>query len=614
MMEISLGEMLKNFRREREIKAETICEGLCERTLLSYYESGKIVPDILLFTRFMERMGVSPELFAIMLSEKEFKYFKWKEKIQSAIEKEEWDQVGLLLEKTAFYEDCCNQRLVRQFYCYSKAIYMGAYKNQFEEAAGLIKEAIEQTIPDMHSIFHKELLLGTTEIHMIILYLYYGILGKNIGQFDGRRLFEEIEKYISNDRMEIAEKAKVYPKLICLGTTLLKTVFTIEEQLMLCHKAIELLRKDKTFYDITTLLERYMDLLPKVPNSNISFYQKQYETFCDILYQNRISTTFRPELLIMQTPRIFMIPEYFSSERKEKRLTQESLSEGICEPETYSRIERGKRSPSKKNVVALAERLGINWCYFRGELDAFDLKPFQLRRKLRDAEIEGDFGKSLLILQEIESLIDMDRPVNYQAVKSCECILKFFMKELTAAETYECLEDLLQITTVINLNSKYVMYYSQTELEIIGDMARMLRIMGKGEEGIRLLETVLAQMTRSTLGYKEQWNGVDFVLRILGEIYFANKAYDKEKRVLQYVYKTNAQVRRGANLPTILDSLADNLEHTGRQYSEEYKKLYRQTYYVADFYHIKGIKKGADKYYRENFDNDILWYSIKSDQ
>ena len=46
---------------------------------------------------------------------------------------------------------------------------------------------------------------------------------------------------------------------------------------------------------------------------------------------------------------LFLIPEILLSARVEKGFSQEEASEGICTPETYSRIETGKRSPSLKN-------------------------------------------------------------------------------------------------------------------------------------------------------------------------------------------------------------------------------------------------------------------------
>ena len=70
-MRMTLGEMLKRFRIEKDVNAEDICDGLCDKAMISYYEKGKGAPDTLLFARLMERMGVSQEYFSIMVSEKE---------------------------------------------------------------------------------------------------------------------------------------------------------------------------------------------------------------------------------------------------------------------------------------------------------------------------------------------------------------------------------------------------------------------------------------------------------------------------------------------------------------------------------------------------------------
>ena len=68
MLKITLGEMLKRFRIEKGLEAGQVCKGLCSNTLMSHFEQGRKVPDTLLFQYMMERMGVSPELFSVMVS------------------------------------------------------------------------------------------------------------------------------------------------------------------------------------------------------------------------------------------------------------------------------------------------------------------------------------------------------------------------------------------------------------------------------------------------------------------------------------------------------------------------------------------------------------------
>ena len=53
------------------------------------------------------------------------------------------------------------------------------------------------------------------------------------------------------------------------------------------------------------------------------------------------------------------IGEVIKRKRKELRLTQEELCEGICEPSTISRIESGKQVPAKNKLDALLQRLDL---------------------------------------------------------------------------------------------------------------------------------------------------------------------------------------------------------------------------------------------------------------
>lgn len=75
-----------------------------------------------------------------------------------------------------------------------------------------------------------------------------------------------------------------------------------------------------------------------------------------------------------------------------------------------------------------------------------------------------------------------------------------------ADETCRILEDLLHLTQRMDMDTSRMVYYSQTELEIIGHWAEILREDGKYKEGIRLCETVIQQMQHSKVGFEQQLN------------------------------------------------------------------------------------------------------------
>ena len=262
---------------------------------------------------------------------------------------------------------------------------MERYAEAYEE----LKLAREKTILKK-SVKEKNTYLNAMELHILILFVFYGVKSQCMDAEKAYSVFHYLDEYIYDGILDINEKARIYPKLVCIGLHHLSESMSETEKKELCEKAIHLSRENKTFHDITELFCIYIPLLEKSNSEELAFYKKQYEVFCDLLQSENIDIGFRPEVFGARKPKVYMIHEYLSSKRKEKGFTQEALSEGICEPETYSRVEGGKRAPSRKKFKALAERLDITWALYRGELICDDFKAYELRRFQRMAIIEGD--------------------------------------------------------------------------------------------------------------------------------------------------------------------------------------------------------------------------------
>ena len=417
-----------------------------------------------------------------------------------------------------------------------------------------------------------------------------------------------MEQHLYHSKADINEKAKCYPKLICIGLHLFQNSWRERERMELCKKAIDMLRENYSFHDITELLRLYLPLLKQRESREYGFYKKQYEVFCDLLQSEGFSIDFQPECLNRSKRKLYILNEYLLAKRTEKGMTQDQLSDGVCAPETYSRIETGTRTPKPKNMRALAEKLEIGWCYYRGELDTCDRKAFELRTKQRIADIEGRKYDSLDLLDDLESCLDMDSVVNYQYITLCRSVARYRLKKLSVDETCSILEDLLLLTQSVDMNTSQMVYYSQLELEIVAHWAQILREHGKYQEGIQLCETVIQQLQHSAVGVEQQWNGFSFVFRVLSCLYFAKGEYETSIKVAEYVKHENIKRRDGASISVTLDMIADDLEHMGEQYSQEYQKLYRYTYYIAEFFGIEGVMDGAKRYYEEKFDKEMVWY------
>ena len=129
-----------------------------------------------------------------------------------------------------------------------------------------------------------------------------------------------------------------------------------------------------------------------------------------------------------------------------------------------------------------------------------------------------------------------------------------YRKTSGETEKYTSLEDMIAALEKVDKDISRLMYYSQTELELIGAMAQMLRKQEKYEKGILLIETVIKQMKNSKIDLEWQWNGVSFLLRILSGLYFCIQNYEKSLQGATYVKKVMLKRRSASNLSEILDA------------------------------------------------------------
>lgn len=601
------GKLIQGFRKEKHITAKQLCEGICTSAFMSQIENGEKEPDVLLFECLMERIGISPEDFSIMMTDEEYNFFSWRENVYNSIEKREWENVNRLLIERKNSNVGLNEKITKQIYCYIEGV-IAASQEKWESATDCIKRAIIQTNPQIFSVLDRNVVLGTKEVHLLMLYIYYGVLGQKISRVEGVALLHKLELYITKGRMELYEQAKLYPKLVCIMLHVFESEITIEEKIKKCESAVLVLRKTRRFYDITELLRLYIPLLELVQSNEVAFFKKQKEVFDSLYIQGNIDASFRPEHIVVQKIKIYLIPEYLYTKRKEKNLTHEQISEDIYEVASYSRVERGKTKPFPRKLEKLVERLEIPWCRYRWELESDNIEAYRLKKRCRELSVMGRKEDALVILDRLESLLDMNLKVNFQYIQNERLFLLSRLKKISIDEAYLELKRILEITMKLSEDTSCIVYYSQVELEIIVCMAQMLQKMKQYEVGIELIEKILEKMTNSKVCIEQQWYGVDFALRILSSIYFKIGNYEKSLRISSYVLEMAVKIRAGGNLSPVLDAIADSLEHMGKQYSERYKELYRQTYYVADFFEIESIIPFAKHYYEENFENNYKWY------
>ena len=114
--------------------------------------------------------------------------------------------------------------------------------------------------------------------------------------------------------------------------------------------------------------------------------------------------------------------EAIKRRRLEMGLTQEQLSEGICEPITISRLENGKQTPSRNRINALLARLGLPTDRYYALLSKKELDVEELCSQIATCNIqflnalEADRpyirDKGLQMHKKLETLIQKDDMVD----------------------------------------------------------------------------------------------------------------------------------------------------------------------------------------------------------
>lgn len=305
MYRIDAGKMLWETRRQKRIKAKRLCKGICSTSLLSELEKGKQIVTPFLWTILLERMGIVTEEFVIMGTESDYYEWVWQEEIYESMRDRKWNSLSEALQKITIIENTIDGDIKRQFYYCIKGIEASVIHNDYQKATDYMKKAIDVTMHEILNSDFSHIWIGVFEIYMLALYLYYALLSGNMDEKTVKKHFDALEIYIKNKDMPDTEKAKIYPKVICMEIRLFGKSMDILERKQLCKNAIDMLRTTVRMYDITEVIRLYMECLDEKEKEWI-FYQKQYETFSDIMEDCGMKTDFCPEQFLIRKPKFYI--------------------------------------------------------------------------------------------------------------------------------------------------------------------------------------------------------------------------------------------------------------------------------------------------------------------
>ena len=218
--------------------------------------------------------------------------------------------------------------------------------------------------------------------------------------------------------------------------------------------------------------------------------------------------------------------------RKATDMTQEELSEGICEPVTISRYENGLLNPSDEKFVRLMQKMGENGntCLFPLHCEMADLqkemeKMLNLLERADWDEVENQKRK-----MEQEFQLSMDYPENRQYLKRIEVIVNYKKGRISVREAIEQLKDALYETLKIREPEDLPIYriLRETEILIVYNLATYYEAYGDCKKALRIYHRLDQYFKREDMinDYKPRYIvyvGYSSILGLSGK-------YDESKR------------------------------------------------------------------------------------
>ena len=603
-----IAKLIINLRKEKEIPQDILCMGLCTQSAYSKMEKGKWMPDRLLVDALLQRMGKAPDKLAMILSAEEYRYFQWKKQVLTAVGQDDMDTLEEFLQKGEVIGKNVNLNLQKQFLHIMQAMIAEKKENNIKKSITLLEQAAELTMPGIGEQGIMERLVSVEEMHVLLEWSALMIKGERYEE--ALTLLFQIVAYAEEKYDDYEAKVKVYPRAVKLLYPLLLHQGKKEKAVDLCRKGVELLRWQGILYDMSELLEGYLICSEGFPETAERLrYEKQLQALKEV-YEEYGAKDYGIEntRLTYSSQELYLIDELIKGNRLEKALSQETLSDGICFPETLSRIERGKRSPSTRNFRAIMEKLDTELEYYNGSLDTDSFLLLEKKRKLDRAMALRNWDEAQQLLGYLKRKVDMNKERNQRELSGIENGILFNTGELRPEEYVERCEQMLGYGKEgWREECFWKQFFTSEKMELLSSIMVAYGRMKRYEDGIFILEHQLAFFENSKVQLADRYQTSMTIIQNLSYQYGESGKLEKCLEMCKRGMKLCMESGRGVRMSVFLGNKAEAMNLLAKKPLEECKEYLRQAYYISDLMGDHSSRDYLDNYYRSNYDKDIIW-------
>lgn len=442
-----MGLYIKQVRMRERVTQEQLCNGLCSRTMLSKIESGTREADKLLTDAFLQRLGKPVERFERILGWEGFERWKLRQEISRFLWQGDADAAKEPIEA---YLSGAKDKLEQQFAMVAelnRQALLGAAPEALQRLAG---NALRLTLPDYGSVPLNEHLFSQIEGCLILAVLEpkEQAEGMTSVENDYRTLLDILHA----PRYERREQIYLSPYVACHVIEADWHNGDHVSALAVCERALADLTAEKRLFAYDKLLAWKHKLLAAMGRTD-----RMSEMLLEQLGLMRSGIPARPRLLAPYEERgnVFCMNDVLRTRRRLLGITQEDMSDGICDVSVISAIENRRRSPQNHNRRALLEKVHMSGERYDCELISGRFDDYLMLSRISRMIIQDDLENASQLLSQLCENIDYIR-TNIQYIRLLKADIRRFRPEdhpdhISIEEYTNELADALRLTLPMDI-------------------------------------------------------------------------------------------------------------------------------------------------------------------
>ncbi len=582
-----IGQMIYDVMVRRGIDQKKLCKGLCSESTFSRYLSGERHMGRLILCALLQRLGKSADRFSAMLTDSEYLYFEWRQRVSIALQEKNWDKISQLLDQAENEGDA--DPIKEQFYLMLAGITENKCHGDRKAALQFFYKALCITLEGFECGNLDGKLLCVQEINLLLFWQQQQA-DKGISE----RILQQLLHYVENHFEDEKEKDKLYSNV---AAAYLPILFEKEDYvtcMSVAEKAILCMVHMSYAADLQSILFFYVKAGEALAvHSRIKRERKWLSVWKELLSEENIpqNAMWEPGEILMRTEmwrEVNLLRETILFNRQRQGFSQEKLCESICEPESLSRIENGRSVPRQAVYQGLARRLSLPEERYYGTIETDDFEMLERCWKVDWAIAKAKWMIVEENLQVLESEIDLQCVKNKQYIEETKYILDKHKQVIPISERKERLLEILQLSmpNIRDMREIFeeafweIPFFSEREMSLLIQISDVLAQGNDRRSAVCLLERILDYYKRGKVCEEFYYHTMILVLARLSAFCSQNEDFEKGMKYAQAGIDMSFRCGNYALLSMLLNNQASAAEALGDE--EKAMRLYRWALYCSE--------------------------------